>query len=62
MPIYEYRCSKGHITEVRQAKYEPVKSIICPECKDERRLAHFIISLYGRYKVVGQPITEAREQ
>lgn len=42
MPIYEYQCKAGHVTE----KYEPMKQandcILCPECSYQKRAARIV--------------------
>lgn len=35
MPIYEYKCSKGHLTvKIHGIKESLADSIICPDCKE----------------------------
>lgn len=41
MPIYEYQCPEGHITEAVSSIKDRKKSIACKACNSE---AHFIVS------------------
>lgn len=56
MPIREYRCSRGHVTEeIHSLGREPV-IILCYLCGDERRIEHAHLvkhSVPGRAKVEG---------
>ena len=63
MPIYEYRCIKGHVTEVRQTSYDPAKIINCPECAKDMSIiiskAHLIVSR-SDFEIKNKPIGEKK--
>lgn len=67
MPIYEYKCSKGHVTEVRQTSFEPKRLIVCQctKCMIQQsrtqtpQVACLIISGSG-FEIKNKPIGEKK--
>lgn len=37
MPLYEYRCASGHVTEKLRRYLERDRPVVCPECDMEAR-------------------------
>jgi UDP-N-acetylmuramyl tripeptide synthase len=57
MPILEFRCTKGHITEklfLTFSAAENINTVICPVCNHSRALAQRIISLPGQAILYGE--------
>ena len=64
MPIYQYRCSQGHVTEVKQTSFEPYQCITCPECskegKDMRAQEARLIISQSDFEIKNKPIGEKK--
>ena len=61
MPIYEYKCSKGHVTEVKQTSFDPEDYITCPECENEMKKKVAVLQISkSDFEIKNKPVGQKK--
>ena len=52
MPLYDYCCGSGHVTEARRGR--DCESILCPACGEEARR----VAVYAEQTIIGETVAK----